>query len=70
MLKIPKHGFFKIPLSIRFPRHMMFDRGNSFYFGRPKTQDLTEKSHHISIVIALVVLSLFPPFGLAGGPLR
>jgi hypothetical protein len=26
-------------------------------------------SHHISIVIALAVLPLFPPFGLAGGPL-
>jgi hypothetical protein len=25
-------------------------------------------SHHISILIALEVLPLFPPFGLAGGP--
>jgi hypothetical protein len=28
------------------------------------------KIHHISIVIALAVLPLFPPFGLAGGLLQ
>jgi len=45
-------------------------RGNYFYFGKSKILDLIEKSHHISMAMVLVVLSLFPPFGLAGGPLR
>ena len=80
MLRIPQHDFFKIPLSILLPCHksMSFPifissdvgQNKAFYFAGPTTQALIEESHHISIVIAPVVLPLFPPSGLAGGPLR
>ena len=80
MLRIPQHNFFKNPLSILLPGYKStsfpifissdVEQNKSFYFGRPTTQALIEQSHHISIAIALVVLPLSPPSGLAGGLLR